>query len=50
MVQKQQFCLSPAPFDEDPVANEERDSIDYSIKITTDMIKVGSLSDVCCIQ
>ena len=47
MVQKQQFCLSPAPFDEDPVANEERDSIDYSIKITTDMIKVGSLSGIC---
>ena len=39
MVEKKQFCLSPAPFDEDPVAQEERDSIDYSIKITTDMIK-----------
>jgi len=38
MVQKQQFCLSPAPFDDDPVAQEERESIDYSIKITTDMI------------
>ena len=38
MVQKTQFCLSPAPFDDDPVAQEERESIDYSIKITTDMI------------
>jgi len=39
MVQKQQFCMSPAPFDEDSFAQEERDSIDYSIKITTEMIK-----------
>ena len=39
MVQKKEFCLSPAPFDEDPVAQAERDCTDYSIKITTEMIK-----------
>ena len=43
MVEKKQFCLSPAPFDEDPVAQEERDSIDYSIKITTDMIQASEV-------
>ena len=43
MVQKQQFCMSPAPFDEDSFAQEERDSIDYSIKITTEMIKKGEV-------
>ena len=43
MVQKQQFCMSPAPFDKDSFAQEERDSIDYSIKITTEMIKKGEV-------
>ena len=35
--------MSPAPFDEDSFAQEERDSIDYSIKITTEMIKKGKV-------
>jgi len=35
------FCLSPAPFDDDPVAEMERQSIDYTEKITTDMIDKG---------
>ena len=35
--------MSPAPFDEDSFAQEERDSIDYSIKITTEMIKKGEV-------
>ncbi len=39
MVPDQKFCLAPAPFDNDPVAQEERDSIDYKIKITEEMIK-----------
>ena len=43
MVEKKRFCLSPAPFDEDPAAQEERDSIDYSIKITTDMIQASEV-------
>ena len=41
MVEKKEFCLSPAPFDDDPVAQAERDNIDYSIKITQEMIKNG---------
>lgn len=36
------FCpVEPAPFDDDLIAQNERDSIDYSIKITVDMAKSG---------
>merc|ERR1712020_784949 len=38
MVQRKTFCLGPAPFDDEPASIAERDSIDYSIKITQDMI------------
>merc|ERR1711936_1201160 len=38
MVQRKTFCIGPAPFDDEPAAIAERDSIDYSIKITQDMI------------
>lgn len=41
MVQKQNFGISPAPFDDDDVAVQERETVDYSIKITTDMIQSG---------
>ena len=42
MVQKKQnFCLAPAPFDDDAVAQVERDNTDYTIKITQEMIKEG---------
>ena len=43
MVQKRQFCLSPAPFDDDLVAQAERDSIDYNIKMTQEMIQNGTV-------
>jgi choline-phosphate cytidylyltransferase len=35
--------MAPAAFDDDEVAQFERDSIDYSIKITRDMIKEGDV-------
>jgi len=38
MDQQKNFCLGPAPFDDEPAAIAERDSINYSIKITQDMI------------
>ena len=39
MVQRKTFCLlGPAPFDDDPAAVAERDSIDYDIKITQQMV------------
>lgn len=38
MVQRKTFCIGPAPFDNDDVAIEERESCDYSIKITQEMI------------
>ena len=38
---KQNFCLAPAPFDDDPVAQTERDNTDYTIKITQEMIEEG---------
>ena len=38
MVQRKTFCLGPAPFDDDEVAIAERESCDYSIKITQEMI------------
>lgn len=41
MVQKQSFGISPAPFDDDDVAIKERETVDYSTKITTEMIKNG---------
>ena len=42
MVQKKQkICLLPAPFDDDPLAQDERDATDYSIKITQEMINEG---------
>ena len=39
MVKNKAFALGPAPFDDDPVAMAERDSIDYSTKITLDMVQ-----------
>ncbi len=45
MVQ-QKFCLAPAAFDDDSVAKAERDSVDYSIKITTDMVNKGKVPRV----
>ena len=41
MVQQRNQAICPAPFDEDPVAQEERDATDYSIKITQEMINSG---------
>jgi len=38
---KPKGCLSPAPFDDDPAAQDERDTTDYSIKITREMITEG---------
>jgi len=38
MVQRKTFCLGPAPFDDDDVAIAERESCDYSVKITQEMI------------
>lgn len=43
MVQKRDFFLAPAAFDEDEAAQVERDSVDYSIKITMDMIKENNV-------
>ena len=43
MVQRKTFCLGPAPFDDDPAAEEERDSIDYGIKITQEMVDEGKV-------
>ena len=34
--------VTPAPFDDDNVANSERDSIDYGIKITAEMAQNGT--------
>ena len=34
--------VTPAPFDDDEVAENERASIEYSIKITADMAKNGT--------
>lgn len=39
MVKNKAFALGPAPFDDDPVAVAERKSIDYSTKITLDMVQ-----------
>lgn len=38
---KTSFCMAPAPFDADQVAQAERDSIDYTVKITADMARNG---------
>lgn len=43
MVQKRTFSIGPAPFDDDQVAQDERDSIDYSIKITQEMVDEGKV-------
>ena len=34
--------VTPAPYDSDEVANEERDGIDYGIKITAEMAQNGT--------